>query len=123
MRAVSSVWLGVWYYETLGQFALIISRNPGRRNELSDTRIPSSYGTKQSELHRGDPLLQVAKRARISRASPLPLSGDRSKAVMVMVIVRVLLDNTPDPLIVITYFLSFRPIAINKQAPIKPAIK
>src|SRR5215217_4156089 len=45
---------------------------------LNETRRPS-YGL---------PTSSSAQRTRVSRASPLPPSGDRSNAVMVMVIVR-----------------------------------
>src|SRR5690349_21823280 len=41
----------------------------------------------------GWPTSSSAQRTRVSRASPLPPSGDRSKAVMVMVIVRLLLGE------------------------------
>jgi hypothetical protein len=39
---------------------------------------------------RKKPASSSAQRTRVSRASPLPRSGDRSKAVMVMVIVKLL---------------------------------
>src|SRR3954447_6638944 len=41
----------------------------------------------------GWPTSSSAQRTRVSRASPLPPSGDRSKAVMIMVIVRHLLGQ------------------------------
>src|SRR5215203_4896637 len=47
---------------------------------LNETRRPS-YGL---------PTSSSAQRTRVSRASPLPPSGDRSKAVIVMVIVALL---------------------------------
>src|SRR5215218_6481446 len=50
---------------------------------LNETRRPS-YGL---------PTSSSAQRTRVSRASPLPPSGERSNAVIVMVIVRLVLDR------------------------------
>lgn len=60
----------------------------GQKDEGADARVPSSRKTRQGEPCRAGVPPSSAQRTRVSRARPLPPSGDGSKALMTMVIVR-----------------------------------